>query len=174
MRRGVYPGSFNPPTTAHLAIAEAARNQRRLDRLDLAVSRVALAKGVVEHPPFATRIEVLQESIADIAWLEVVVTDAQLLVDIADGYDVLVMGADKWDQINDPGFYGDSPAARDHAIARLPELAIAPRAVATAKSLPAGAALVVPSWAAEVSSTRARSGEHNLMTPAALSSGAWA
>ena len=41
---GVYPGSFNPPTTAHLAIAEAARTHHRLDRVVLSVSRSALAK----------------------------------------------------------------------------------------------------------------------------------
>ena len=51
-RVGVYPGSFNPPTTAHLAIADAARAQRGLSRIDLVISRVALAKEGVEHPRF--------------------------------------------------------------------------------------------------------------------------
>ena len=55
-RRGVYPGSFNPPTIAHLAIAQAARDQCGLDRVDLVVSRVALAKEDVRDPPFDDRI----------------------------------------------------------------------------------------------------------------------
>jgi hypothetical protein len=169
-RRGVYPGSFNPPTTAHLAIAEAAFTQRRLHHLDLVISRVALAKEDVEHPSFETRVEVVRASVAHLAWLDVVVTDAQLLADIAAGYDVIVMGADKWHQINDPRFYGHSAVARDAAIARLPELAIAPRPPAP---VPAGAALLVPAWAQDVSSTLARAGALDLMTPAARASGAW-
>ena len=43
-RRGVYPGSFDPPTIAHVAIAEAALLQAGLDRLDFAISRIALGK----------------------------------------------------------------------------------------------------------------------------------
>ncbi|MDT1909227.1 hypothetical protein, partial [Acinetobacter baumannii] len=35
MRIGAYPGTFNPPTIAHLAVADAARAQRRLDRVVL-------------------------------------------------------------------------------------------------------------------------------------------
>ena len=60
-------------------------------------------------------------------WLRVEVTEQRLLVDIARGYDVLIMGADKWAQVNDPHYYDDDPAHRDAAIAALPELAIAPR-----------------------------------------------
>ena len=107
-RLGVYPGSFNPPTIGHLAIAEAARDQRGLDRVDFTVSRVALGKEAVERPSFDDRIAVLETSVADIEGLAVVVTDHQLLVDIAQGYDAVVMGADKWAQVLDPAFYGDS------------------------------------------------------------------
>jgi len=42
---GVYPGSFDPLTVAHLAIAEAAVHAADLDRIDLALSNVALARG---------------------------------------------------------------------------------------------------------------------------------
>ena len=58
--------------------------------------------------------------------LGVVVTDAQLVADIARGYDVVVMGADKWAQVNDPAWY-DSPAARDAALAALPRVLVVPR-----------------------------------------------
>ena len=59
-------------------------------------------------------------------WIGVAVTDDLHLADIAQGYDVLVLGADKWVQVLDPSFY-DSPTARDAAVRRLPRLAVAPR-----------------------------------------------
>ncbi|MEZ5373701.1 MAG: hypothetical protein R2704_13455 [Microthrixaceae bacterium] len=43
-RRGVYPGSFDPLTVAHVAIAEAAISQLGLDRLDFALSRSGFDK----------------------------------------------------------------------------------------------------------------------------------
>ena len=39
------------------------------------------------------------------------VTDAQLIVDIARDYDVVVMGADKWAQVRDAAWYGDDGGA---------------------------------------------------------------
>ena len=54
-------------------------------------------------------------------------TDAQLITDIAAGYDVVVMGADKWAQVRDPAWYDGSTAARDAALARLARVLVAPR-----------------------------------------------
>ena len=51
MRVGVFPGSFDPLTTAHLAIADAAIVACGLDRLDLVISRAALAKEPGGHAP---------------------------------------------------------------------------------------------------------------------------
>ena len=159
-RFGVYPGSFNPPTIGHLAIARAAARQRGLERVDLAVSRVALGKEPTVVPTFEDRIAVLEASVADIDGVEVVVTDHQLLVDIAQGYYVVVMGADKWAQVQDPAFYGNSVEARDRAVESLLglELDIAPELV-------------------EVSSSGARQGRLEWMTPAARAfdgaTGAW-
>lgn len=175
-RFGVYPGSFNPPTVGHLAIAEAARDQRGLERVDLAVSRVALGKALVARPTFEERIAILESSAADIEGLEVVVTDHQLLVDIAEGYDVVVMGADKWAQVLDPVFYGDSVEARDWAVAALTrlELAIAPR---PPFDVPPGAELAIAAEFVEVSSSGARQGRLEWMTAAARAfdeaTGAW-
>ena len=59
-RIGAYPGSFNPPTIAHVAIADAARRQRHLDRVDLVLSRVPLAKEHVQLPLFEHRVAVLE------------------------------------------------------------------------------------------------------------------
>lgn len=174
-RSGVYPGSFNPLTTAHVAIAEAARAAYALERVELAVSTAALAKLDVMHPRFEHRISVLQEAVADIAWLEVTVTDQQLLAEIAAGYDVLIVGADKWWQIQDPVWYDDDLAARDAAIASLPTVAIAPRDDLTT---PAERTLAVDrELIASISSTQARAGNLDVMVPAAQAfakrTGAW-
>lgn len=173
-RTGAYPGSFNPPTLAHLAIAAAARKQRGLDRIDLVLSHRALAKEDVEHPRFGDRVAVVTESVAHLEWINVVVTDAQLLVDIAAGYDVIVMGADKWVQINDPRWYNDSLERRDQAIAALPELAIAPRPPVV---IPPAFQLHLDGVYATMSSTLARGGATELMTHAARrfasETGAW-
>src|SRR6478672_1188639 len=101
---GVYPGSFNPLTLAHLGIAAAARDRHRLDRVDLVLSVRALEKEHVDRPLWRDR-----------------------LADLAEGYDVLIMGADKWHQVLDVRYYAGSGEARDAAVARLPRLAIAPR-----------------------------------------------
>lgn len=172
---GVYPGSFNPPTTAHLAIAEAARDRHRLERVVLSISRSALAKEDVDHPHFDHRVGVLEASVADTPWLSVRVTERQLLADVAEGFDVLIVGADKWWQIQDPAWYDDDPAARDAAMARLPTLAIVARDGLT---VPDEHRLDVPGGRTEdVSSTRAREGAVELMTAAARAfadrTGAW-
>jgi hypothetical protein len=174
MRLGVYPGSFNPLTVAHLAIAEAAVRARRLDRLDLAVSRRALDKEHIDRPRFEDRLAVLEEACRRRVWLGVVVTEAQLLVDIADGYDVLVMGADKWAQVNDPRYYEGSEAARDDAVARLPELAVVPR---PPHPVPEEWGLELPEDMGAVSSSDVRAGRLEWMTAEARRfderTGAW-
>lgn len=123
---GCYPGSFNPPTVAHLAVAEAAVAAAQLTRLDLVVSRVALGKEDLAEPALADRIAVLDAVAATRPWLGVTVTDARLITDIARGYDAVVMGADKWRQVNDAAWYADD-AARDAALAALPLVLVAPR-----------------------------------------------
>ena len=127
VRRGVFPGSFDPLTTAHLAVADAAVEALGLDELHLVVSRVALVKGHGGHATVDERLAVIAAASHQRLYLRSAVTDAQLIADIADGFDACVVGADKWHQLHDLAFYGHSPAARDAALARLPTLAIAPR-----------------------------------------------
>jgi len=154
-----YPGSFNPPTVAHLAVADAARVHLGLDRIDLVVSRRALAKEHVEHPPWDHRLRVVREVVASRPWLGLVVTEHQLLVDIARGYDVLVVGADKYHQIHEPRWY-PSDADRARALAGLPRLAVAPR---PPWATPPELALPLDVAYRAVSSTLARAGRRDLM-----------
>ncbi|HWJ97441.1 MAG TPA: hypothetical protein VNQ33_04730 [Acidimicrobiales bacterium] len=123
---GCYPGSFNPPTVAHLAVAQAAVDAAGLDRLDLVVSRVALGKEHLPEATLAERVGVLESVAASRPWLRVAVTDARLITDIARSYDAVVMGADKWRQVNDAAWYADE-AERDAAVASLPLVLVAPR-----------------------------------------------
>jgi predicted RNA-binding protein with PIN domain len=164
VRRGVYPGSFDPPTIAHAAIAEAAVRAAQLDDLDLAISRDALGKDAATQRPLASRLAALERLTASRPWLHVVVTDARLIADIAAGYDAVVMGADKWEQVRDPAWYGDDPAQRDAALARLPRVLVAPRSGFTVVG---AQALDLPEHLGEVSSTAAREGSHHLIPPEA-------
>lgn len=155
MRVGCYPGSFNPPTVAHLAVAEAAVARAGLDRVDLVLSRDALGKEDVVAPTVDERRAVLAAVAATRPWLDVAITDARLIVDVAAGYDAVIMGADKWAQVLDPEWYGGSVAARDAALARLPRVLVAPRA----GQRPPGVELLdVPEHLAEVSASAVRAG----------------
>jgi hypothetical protein len=169
-RIGVYPGSFNPPTRAHVEIALTARVTHDLVRVDLAVSAVALGKEGVHRPQLDDRLGVIRDSIADVEGLGLVVTEAQLIADIAHGYDVVVMGADKWAQVNDPAWYGHDAAERDAVLARLPGLALAPR---PPHDIPVEHRLPVAEDLLEVSSSAARAGRTEWMTEAARRSGLW-
>jgi nicotinic acid mononucleotide adenylyltransferase len=167
-RTAVYPGSFNPPTVAHLDLSVAVMTQRNVDVVVWSLSRIALGKDPEGHPNIEERQAVLEAVAAEYPWLEVQVTDARLLSEIATGFDVLIMGADKWAQINEPNWYG-SDELRDAAIAALPELAVAPR---PPHPVPTEFAVTFENNE-RVSSTAARSGAHHLMLPSARASGLW-
>jgi len=154
-RRGAFPGSFDPLTVAHLAVADAARARHQLDEVHLVVSHVALAKEDRRQAPVDERLAAITEAARSRPWLRARATQAQLLADIADGYDVLVLGADKWWQLHDAAFYGTDAAMRS-ALERLPTLAVAPRAGVPA---PPGVELLdVDPAHHEVSSTAVRAG----------------
>ena len=159
--RGAYPGTFDPPTIAHLAIAEAARAQCDLSDVDLVLNREPLGKSPAR--PLETRVAMLEAVASTRSWLHVVVTNQLHVADIAQGYDVLVLGADKWSQVLDPGFYA-SEHERDAAVARLPTLAVAPR---HDFEVPRSCVLLDIDLS-HVSSTAARAGHIDLVLPEAL------
>ena len=158
--RGAYPGTFDPPTIAHLAIAEAACRQCALDRVDLVLNRDPLGKTGIR--PLRERIQMLEAVAATRSWLHVAVTDHLHLADIAGGYDVLILGADKWGQVLDVAFY-ESAEARDDAVARLPTLAVAPR---QGLAVPDDC-VVLNVELSDVSSTAARDGRIDYVVPEA-------
>jgi nicotinate-nucleotide adenylyltransferase len=178
-RVGVYPGSFNPPTVAHLAIAEAAVSAGRLDRVDLVVSRQPLGKDPVTVPSLDDRMALLGRMAARHPHLGVVLSPARLLVDIAEGADAVVLGADKWAQVVDPSWYDDDPGARDAAVARLPLVLVAPRPpVPLPAPVPDRIVILdLPPQHLEVSSTAARAGRREWMAEEAAAfdaeTGAW-
>ena len=155
-RRGVFPGSFDPLTVAHLAVAEAAVAQCDLDELHLAISMEPLGKDRRQQSDAADRVAAIEAAARTRPWLRATVTSAALVADIASGFDVVVVGADKWLQLHDPAFYGGSADAVRRALRRLPELAVAPRAgVLLPPDVPV---LAVDPQLAEVSSSAVRAG----------------
>ena len=152
---GVYPGSFDPPTIAHLSIAQIAVEHLALDRVDFALSRDALGKEHLDEGSVRRRVEALEPLVADRPWLGLVVVSSRLIADIAEGYDAVVMGADKWAQVNDVAWYGGDEARRDAALDRLPRVGVAPRA---GFDVPDALRLPVPDHLADVSASAVRAG----------------
>jgi hypothetical protein len=175
MAVGAYPGSFNPPTVAHLAVARAAFEQCGLERVDLVLSRDTLGKEHHDLVRIDDRVRVLEAIAASRPWLGVRVTDHRFIADIAAGYDVIVVGADKWAQIIDPAWYDGSAAARDAAVARLPRVACAPRPPFPVP--PEAVALDVHPDHHPVSATDVRAGRRDWMSDEAIAfdetTGAW-
>ena len=95
-------------------------------------------------------------------WLGVVVVDEQLVAEIAQGYEVVLMGADKWAQVNDAAWYGGDATRRDRALERLPRVAVAPRG---GIDVPRQLLLDVPEHLAEVSASEVRRGRWDWAAP---------
>ena len=144
-------------------MAQKARSEHGLDEVHLIVSEIALDKPTPPGPSFAERVELLQADADEYEWLQVKTTTSQLIVDIAKGYDVVIMGADKWRQVNEVRYYG-SDTERDKAVAQLPKLVVAPRA---GTGVPDDLRLDTAEEFHEISSTQARSGDRAVMAPKA-------
>jgi hypothetical protein len=175
---GGYPGTFDPPTIAHLAIAEAAWEQAELDRVDLIVSRSPLGKAP-HVPTFEDRIAVLQKVAASRPWLGIKLTESRLISELAAGYDAVIMGSDKWLQVLDPVWYGGSPERRDQAVASLPRVLLVLRTGARLGPTPSQNVMLleVHEDHSGVSSTLVRAGRVEWMAPEAADfdrrTGAW-
>lgn len=164
-RHGVFPGSFDPLTVAHLAIADAAHAQCGLRRLDLVISTVPLAKEHRRQAPIEERLRSIERNARDRPWLHARATDQQLVADIAEGYDVLVLGADKWHQLHELRFYDGSEPTRRAALARLPAVAVAPRRGVVTPEEGEVTVLDIDPRHHEVSSTAVRDGRDEWRAP---------
>lgn len=151
----MFPGTFDPLTVGHLAVADAAHAELGLAVVELVISDDPIGKATTV--PVAVRLAAIEAHRPGRPWLAARRTAARLLADIAHGYDVLVVGADKWHQLQDPAYYGGE-AARDAALARLPRLAVAPRAGVALPDDPAVHVLSPPDQVRAVSSTAVRAG----------------
>lgn len=122
----MYPGSFDPPTIAHVHLAETAIAQLGLDRVDFAISALTLGKDDSRLAPIDDRVAELTAISSGNNRIGVITTPHSLVTDIAEGYEVIILGADKWHQVLDPVWYADVDA-RNEALQRLPLVALAAR-----------------------------------------------
>ena len=133
--------------------------QGGLDRLDLVVSETPLGKHDAGVAALSARVRLLEAVAETRPWMNVRVDEGGLIADIAVGYDAVVLGADKWQQVADPAWYGGAEAARDEAVGRLPRVLLAPREGFTPSGLPEGSVVLrVPAEHGVVSASGAREG----------------
>jgi len=139
---GVLPGSFDPLTTAHVALAAAALRHGGLTSLLYLLSVLTVDKVAREHAALPDRALVLLRHVARRRRQGLVVVNRGLYVEEAEALAPLLPGAalwfvvgfDKIVQVFDPRYYAD----RDAALRRLFGLAgflVAPRAGAGPEAL---------------------------------------
>jgi len=152
----VFPGSFNPPTTAHLALLKDARQFTRFQALSrgkheimqlyAAMSKHIVDKDNVERPLMLDRIMLLDTVLRHrFRHAGVLLFNRGLYVEQAEAVRntfprvtrlLFLIGFDKIVQILDPHYYEDRDAAL-HALFSLAELLVAPRGGAGAEALAA-------------------------------------
>ncbi|GAC1619093.1 MAG: hypothetical protein NVS4B7_11410 [Ktedonobacteraceae bacterium] len=138
----VFPGSFNPPTNAHLALLEQAQqffyshDSVRPVQLYVALSRHIVDKEHVERPLLLDRIFLLQTILRHhLPHTGIMLFNRGLYVEQAQAIRAsfpkvervfFLMGFDKIVQILDPRYYDNRDAAL-HTLFLLAELLVAPR-----------------------------------------------
>jgi nicotinamide-nucleotide adenylyltransferase len=130
------PGAFNPPTVAHLALAEAARHASNSSVLYFVLSTATINKEYTERATLLDRLLLLGLIAQRFDFLGVLMTNQGLYVEQAEAAQVtfhgmrelhFVIGFDKIVQIFDPRYYTDREAALKRLFA-LAHLLVAPRA----------------------------------------------
>ena len=139
----VFPGSFNPPTTAHLAMLGQARQFARQQvslgeemRLYAAMSKHIVDKERVERPLLLDRIMLMETLLQDRSpRTGIMLFNRGLYVEQAEGVRAsfpgvkklyFLLGFDKIVQILDPRYYENRDVAL-HQLFALAELLVAPR-----------------------------------------------
>jgi nicotinic acid mononucleotide adenylyltransferase len=135
----VFTGSFNPPTTAHIALMKQAQSfvrSRGPSHLYAAMSKHTVDKESVERPTQLDRIMLLQTLVRRrLSHAGVMLFNRGLYVEQAEGIRrsfsgirriLFLIGFDKIVQILDPHYYDDRDASL-HELFNLAELLVAPR-----------------------------------------------
>lgn len=143
----VFPGSFNPPTNAHLALLEAAQKYVRQHapmEVYAAVSKHTINKEAVERPLLLDRILLLKTVLQrHLPQTGIMFFNRGLYVEEAEAVHtsfpkvtklLFLIGFDKIVQILDPRYYKDRDAAL-HELFALADLLVAPRGDAGADAL---------------------------------------
>ena len=143
----VFPGSFNPPTTAHLALLKQARQFASLHtsmQVYAAVSKLITDKENVERPLLLDRILLLDTVLRrHLPGTGILLFNRGLYVEQAEAVRtsfpqvtrlLFLVGFDKIVQILDPHYYNDRDAALKELFA-LAELLVAPRGDAGPEAL---------------------------------------
>ncbi|HEY1387681.1 MAG TPA: hypothetical protein VGF38_03975 [Ktedonobacterales bacterium] len=144
-RVGVFAGSFNPLTRAHVALANAARRAARLDTLIWACAAASVDKEQVERAALVDRLAQMRAFVAGRRREALALLNRGLYVDeartiralLAPSAELtLIVGYDKIVQIFDPKYYADRDAAL-RKLFPLARLLVAPRAGEGAEALAA-------------------------------------
>jgi nicotinate-nucleotide adenylyltransferase len=116
-RLGIFPGAFNPVTRAHLAVAEAARGQHRLDQVVFLLPETFPHK-TYQGASFDDRVEMLEQALAGDPALAIATSKGGLFIEIARAFRAacggeveihLLCGRDAAERIA-AWEYGDGPA----------------------------------------------------------------
>jgi nicotinamide-nucleotide adenylyltransferase len=130
------PGSYNPPTTAHLALAHTSLQAIPRAGLALALGTTIINKEGTERATLLDRVLLLDQIARRVGQLGIFLTNRGLYVEQARAARaafprasqiVFVVGYDKIEQIFDPRYYQDRDAALNELFA-LASFLVAPRA----------------------------------------------
>jgi len=119
-RVGIFSGSFNPPTIAHLELARCAKESFNLDRMFFTLSAVTVDKERIEGLMLEDRLLLLELLAAELDWAAVAIVNRGLYFEQARAFRSLlgksarisfVAGMDKLIQIFDARYYQDREAA---------------------------------------------------------------
>ncbi len=143
----VFPGSFNPPTIAHIALLKQARGFARVHEpmtLYAAFSKRTVDKEAVERPLLLDRIVLLDDILHKrLPHAGILLFNRGLYVEEAEAIQrsfprvrriLFLLGFDKIVQILDPHYYKDRDASLSELFKRA-ELLVAPRGDAGAEEL---------------------------------------
>lgn len=142
-RLAFLPGSFNPPTIAHLALADRVLGSGYVDGLSYALASRTVDKERVEVASLADRLLLLTELVKGRPREGVALLNRGLYVEQAEiirralpglGELWFVVGYDKIVQIFDPRYYPDRDAALERLFA-LASFLVSPRAPASSQDL---------------------------------------